>query len=109
MPTILIPLTCFVPESPMWFITRGKDNEARKILRKLRAYDDKLVDDEVRVMRVNYEKRWLSLAVPSTRRIFNGHWLLVPCSRSTRSLASFSPRRMRRPFSLNLASATHFN
>ncbi|KAK9357283.1 hypothetical protein V1504DRAFT_436887 [Lipomyces starkeyi] len=37
MPTILIPLTCFVPESPMWFIMRGKDKEARKILHKLRA------------------------------------------------------------------------
>ena len=59
MPTILIPATLFIPESPMWLIMNGREEEARKNLRSLRAFDDKFLYDEVRVMRLNYEKEQL--------------------------------------------------
>lgn len=51
LPTILIPLTIFIPESPLWLLMNDRPEEARINLRKLRAFDDSLVDDELRVMK----------------------------------------------------------
>jgi Na+/melibiose symporter-like transporter len=48
---ILIPLTAFVPESPLWLLMNDRPEEARASLRKLRASDDSLVEDELRVMK----------------------------------------------------------
>jgi sugar porter (SP) family MFS transporter len=54
-PAILIPITVFMPESPLWLLTRGRETEARRNLRSVRAYDDTLVDDELRVMKAAYD------------------------------------------------------
>ena len=56
LPTILIPCTLFIPESPFWLLTKGREAEARHNLRKIRAYSDALVEDELRVMKVAHEK-----------------------------------------------------
>lgn len=54
-PVFLIPITVFIPESPLWLITKARDGEARHNLRKLRAFDNALVDDELRVMKAAHD------------------------------------------------------
>jgi len=55
LPAILIPLTFFIPESPQWYISKGRMDEARKNLRKLRGFSDVQVDEELRVMKMSEE------------------------------------------------------
>lgn len=55
MPTILIPLSIFVPESPLWLLTQDRVEEAKHNLKRLRAYDDVLIEDELRLMKVTFE------------------------------------------------------
>jgi MFS family permease len=74
MPTILIPLTIFVPESPLWLLTKGREQEAHENLKKLRAYGDVLVDDELRVMKLALQQeRELTAGVKVTDLFAKGN------------------------------------
>jgi sugar porter (SP) family MFS transporter len=55
LPVFMIPVTIFLPESPLWLLSKGRTADARNNLRKLRAFDDSLVDSELRVMQSAYE------------------------------------------------------
>lgn len=71
LPAILIPLTFFIPESPQWYISKGRMEEARANLRKLRAFSDAEVDDELRVMKMSEENERLLTADVRFWDIFN--------------------------------------
>ena len=71
LPAILIPLTLFIPESPQWYISKGRMDEARANLRKLRAFSDAEVDDELRVMKLSEENERLLTADVKFWDIFN--------------------------------------
>jgi MFS family permease len=43
-------LTIPLPESPQWLVGKGKTEQARSNLRKLRGFSDEEVDDELRLM-----------------------------------------------------------
>lgn len=51
MPIMLIPLTIFLPESPVWLVSKDRMEQARANLRKLRGFSDAQVDDELRVIK----------------------------------------------------------
>jgi MFS family permease len=74
LPTILIPLTFFIPESPLWLLTKGREQEAYENLRKLRAYGDVLVSDELRVMKIALQRdRELTAGVKLTDLFAKGN------------------------------------
>ncbi|CAG9951564.1 unnamed protein product [Clonostachys rosea f. rosea IK726] len=56
MPTFLIPLTALIPESPLWLVTKGRDEDALVNLTKLRRYGTQLIADELRIMRLTHER-----------------------------------------------------
>lgn len=50
----------FAVESPTWYAQKGRDEDARKALRSIRAFSDAQVDDELRsIMRNEEEQRAL--------------------------------------------------
>ncbi|KAH7121833.1 hypothetical protein B0J13DRAFT_628964 [Dactylonectria estremocensis] len=55
LPVHMIPITVMLPEGPLWLMSKGRGVEARVNLRKLRAFDDALIDDKLRVMPLAYD------------------------------------------------------
>ncbi|KAK9350558.1 general substrate transporter [Lipomyces doorenjongii] len=51
LPIILIPFTALLPESPIWLVANNRLEDARKSLRKLRAYSDEMVDNELELIK----------------------------------------------------------
>jgi len=56
LPALLIPLTVFLPESPVWLVKAHRIDEARACLRKLRRLSDAEVDEELLVMQRDQEE-----------------------------------------------------
>ncbi|OKL55953.1 hypothetical protein UA08_08604 [Talaromyces atroroseus] len=52
LPVILFLVTIGLPESPQWLVSKGRMDQARHNLRKLRGFSDWEVDDELRVMKM---------------------------------------------------------
>lgn len=52
IPAVLFLLTIPLPESPQFLVSKGRMDEARHNLRKLRGFADWQVDDELRVMKL---------------------------------------------------------
>ncbi|KAJ5202373.1 hypothetical protein N7449_004452 [Penicillium cf. viridicatum] len=55
LPVLLLSLTVSLPESPQWLTGKGKIEDARHSLRKLRGSSDDEVEDELRLMRLSEE------------------------------------------------------
>ncbi|KAK9384296.1 hypothetical protein V1515DRAFT_618163 [Lipomyces mesembrius] len=51
LPIILIPFTALLPKSPIWLAANDRLEDARKSLRKLRAYSDEMVDNELELIK----------------------------------------------------------
>ncbi|KAK9364665.1 general substrate transporter [Lipomyces kononenkoae] len=47
LPIVLIPFTIMLPESPVWLVSQGKVEQARKNLRAIRGFSDAEVDEEL--------------------------------------------------------------
>ncbi|KAK9236979.1 general substrate transporter [Lipomyces kononenkoae] len=50
IPVILVPFTAMLPESPVWLVSKGRVEEARHNLRKLRGYSDEEVEQELQLI-----------------------------------------------------------
>lgn len=50
VPVVLCILTILLPESPEWLVGKGRMEQARHNLRKLRGFSDEQVEDELRLM-----------------------------------------------------------
>ncbi|KAJ5598300.1 hypothetical protein N7537_008384 [Penicillium hordei] len=55
LPVLLLFLTMSLPESPQWLTGKGKMEDARHSLRKLRGSSNDEVEDELRLMRLSEE------------------------------------------------------
>jgi hypothetical protein len=58
MPAIMFIMVQFCPESPRWLVARGKDEEARKALQRLRGsvYTDIEIAEEFAAMQAHHEE-----------------------------------------------------
>ncbi|KAI9375889.1 general substrate transporter [Aspergillus egyptiacus] len=50
LPFVILVVTLPLPESPQWLISKGRMEQARHNLRKLRGYSDAQVEEELRIM-----------------------------------------------------------
>ena len=64
LPVILMLATAFLPESPLWLVSKSRMEDARISLRSYRGWSDAQVDDELRVLKQCEEnERALSVEV----------------------------------------------
>ncbi|XP_057373147.1 facilitated trehalose transporter Tret1-like [Daphnia carinata] len=55
LPVIFLLLTCLMPETPIWLLTNGMEDEGRRALQRLRGKNT-IVDAEMRRMKEHHEK-----------------------------------------------------